>query len=337
MKRLSKQERQKLKYRALSARRALWKSRARNAGPGPGEHRRITRDIQAPPRLILTNADDRIKTLNFLAQLNQLAETSSRIKIDFSKIEKLYPCGTLLFMAHVDRIMAKHPGKITCNYPDDQIVEQLFTHIGLLERLGLSSRIAITSDQVIHWHYEQGNCADLRGLTTLLQDYEESLSLEIRSRLFANLSEAVANTINHAYPGEDESQRHWWLFGQRKDGMLLIAVCDQGIGIPRSLAKKPLLRDYRARLRRIHRHKMDEFMIADAVGSPRTVTEMPHRGKGLPEMLDFVKRLGNGSLSIISGTGGFFYSAEENVEQQKNGTWKDPVHGTLVFWKIPLN
>jgi hypothetical protein len=240
-------------------------------------------------------------------------------------------------MANVDSVLrAFGAGRVTCNYPADEVVGQLFQHVGLLERLGLSAKWAITSEKVKYWHFMQGTCTDTTELRTLLADHEKSLSKDVRSQLYASLSEAITNVINHAYPGTEESlsEKHWWMFSKQKDGKLLIAVCDRGIGIPDSLRQKPYLRDYVRRLRVSNKKRMDETLIADAVGSPRTVTQLPHRGKGLPDMLEFVRLLGDGGLTILSQHGVFSFRGLEN--QPLSRTYRSPLNGTLLFWEIPL-
>jgi len=337
MKRLSSEQRERnIRLSAASMRQRQLANEVRHSKENRSRKRRPARRVKAPSTFSLISPDDRRNMLEFIGKIEQAAADRDRVIIDFSETKRLLPCGTLLFMARLDSLIDRMPGKITCTYPDDEVVEQLFQHIGLLERLGLTSRTAITSDRVKYWHYLQGSCADTRDLKALLTAYEESLSVEVRSQLYASLSEAITNVINHAYPALTRvgADKHWWMFAQSKDGKLFIGVCDKGIGIPDSLRAKPHLRDYVQRLRVIRSHRMDEYLIADAAGSPRSVTQMPHRGKGLPEMLEFVKLLGDGGLTIFSQHGGFAFQAKSSDPQSQ--TYQDSIHGTLIFWEIPL-
>ncbi|MEW6164511.1 MAG: hypothetical protein AB1642_05560 [Pseudomonadota bacterium] len=293
--------------------------------------------LLAPETLSVMNPSVRDQTLEFVSSIKRICEMGQHVHIDFSRTSELHPCGTLLFMAYVDGAISKHgAGKVTCNYPSDDVVGQLFQHVGLLERLGLTSKWSITSDKVKHWRYMQGTCTDTRELRSLLDVYENSLPINVRSQLYASLSEAITNVINHAYPQAESKhlEKKWWMFSKKKDGKLLIAICDRGIGIPDSLRQKPYLTDYLRRILVTHKKRMDETLIADAVGSPRTVTQLPHRGKGLPEMLEFVRLLGDGGLTILSQFGGFSFQAVENM--RRSATFHAPVNGTLLFWEIPL-
>lgn len=292
--------------------------------------------LSAPTVFSLGTEGDRRKMLDFISRIDDLRDENARIAIDFKKTSTLHACGTLLFMSYLDGFLAADLGKLSCNYPDDEVVGQLLQHVGVLSKMGLSNRWEITSDVVKHWHYTHGACTDMSGLRTLMSDHEQSLSAEVRSQLFASLSEAITNVINHAYP-ESESHgndKKWWMFSQRKDGKLFIAVCDHGIGIPGSLRAKPYLKDYLRRIFVTSRRRMDETLISDAVGSPRTVTQLPYRGKGLPEMLAFVKLLGDGSLSILSEHGAFSYKAR--LDHANSTTFRNAINGTLIFWEIPL-
>ncbi|NOT84915.1 MAG: hypothetical protein HOP02_09100 [Methylococcaceae bacterium] len=78
-------------------------------------------------------------------------------------------------------------------------MEQLFQHIGLLKKLGKHiQRKEINSDNVKFWHYVSGNSTDdVAQFKTLLHSI--SLTEDKRSELFESMSEAVTNTIHHAY------------------------------------------------------------------------------------------------------------------------------------------
>ena len=136
----------------------------------------------------------------------------------------LWPAGTLLFVANVESLLASYPGMIACKYPKNEIVEQLFQHIGILSRLGLSDRANITADNVRYWHYVHGTSTDTSGFKNLFSDYSSNLDDSISNGLYDSMSEAVTNTINHAYEVKDGTipfaQKRWWMFSQHKDGKL---------------------------------------------------------------------------------------------------------------------
>lgn len=152
--------------------------------------------------------------------------------------------------------------------------------------------------------------------------------------LFADcLNEAVYNTVNHAYEFEIEGLpvpelRKWWMFSQVRDGKLFVAIYDFGVTIPASLLRKPEWRDF-TRLR-----KRDGLLIEAAAASGRTSTRLRHRGKGLPEMLEFSKKLRDGGLTIMSRTGAFTFRAAQGHSRREK--YVVPLPGTLVLWELPF-
>lgn len=337
MKRLS------LSAKQRNLRLTLWGLRKRQKRALAGVRRRkkhanvkprLRVDIVAPERFCIRRTVDRSKFISFLDAVESALGSGGRPRLNFSKVSELQPCGTLVFRARLDTWLHAYPARITCTYPKNDIVEQLFQHIGILELLGLQSRKAeITHDHVRDWHYHCGSRMDA-------SIYRE-LTLSIRDRidhperaLFADcLNEAVYNTVNHAYEFEAPGlpapdQRKWWMFSQVKDGRLFVAIYDFGVSIPASLLRRPEWRDY-ARLR-----SRDGHLIEAAAASERTSTKLSHRGKGLPEMLEFSRKLRDGGLSIISRRGAFVFTAGSGHLQRRK--YPVPLPGTLVLWEMPF-
>lgn len=252
--------------------------------------------------------------------------------ICFSETVKLLPCGTLWATAKIENLIELYPKKLTCDYPEDSIVEQLFQHIGLLNKLGLTTKqVTINADSVRHWHYVEGtNTDDVSHFTQLFKAV--ALPEELKSGLFDSMSEAVTNTVQHAY--DLSHSKEWRMFAQKNDGNLDVALCDLGIGIPRSLRQKPELRDWLTSPVQTSKRNRDEHLLEVAIQSSRSKTKLPHRGKGLKEMLEHVKSGKVGGLRIFSGKGVFNYSASEKKETTRH--FKTPIHGTLIEWQIPL-
>jgi len=149
------------------------------------------------------------------------------------------------------------------------------------------------------------------------------------------MSEAITNTIQHAYIGSstrssDESDSRWWMFSQQKDGKLSIVVCDLGMGIPVSLRQNSLIfSGMHSEKKRRHTQFIDI-----AARSSRSRTRLPHRGKGLPDMLEFVKGGDVGGFLIYSLHGAFLYNAEDAREVGHD--FSTGIPGTLIQWTVPL-
>lgn len=281
----------------------------------------------------------RLRLLSFIEKIKHNLSINLRVHISFKNTKQLTPSGTLIFVAELGEILDRYPGKVTIDYPDDDVVEQLFQHIGLLKRLGMTSRKVITAENVRHWDYVYGKSADASDFKRLFSNYKTTISEEARSGLFDSMSEAITNSIQHAYPcrhvKECECKKGWWMFAKQADNKLTVVIYDMGIGIPASLQRKPELMElfFKAPYRRLLR-VTDTSLIDIAVESKRTSTRMPNRGKGLPDMLEFVKSGDVGKFSIYSRAGSFFYNAKDGMEAGSD--YDVPITGTFFEWEIPL-
>lgn len=309
-------------------------ARYRNVRRRSGKRTQPPIRILAPKEFLFLNEVARDNLFRFLSLVDSSLQTNMTVVIDFGQTELLHPCGTLIFMSHLDSWLAKYPGKLRCTYPKDEVSEELLQHVSVLSRLGLPDRRHIEHERVKYWHYHCGTNADSTNYKTLTKSVREGI-VHPAKELFADcLNEAVVNTVGHAYKFEvahtpPKAMQKWWMFSLYKDELLFVAIYDQGVGIPRSLKSKPELSDY---LR--PRNYNDSRLIQAAIGSPWTSTKMPHRGKGLPEMLEFSQNLKHGGLSIWSQHGGVIYNAD--VGKESRHKLRRPLPGTLVLWSIPF-
>lgn len=292
----------------------------------------IKKTIIAPENFGLTNEEDRDQLLLFLKKIDHCLKSGHKVNISFERTKSLMPCGTLWATTKLENLINQYPNQITSNYPSDNIVEQLFQHIGLLEKLGKRHRKKeINAENVKHWHYVSGlSTDDVKLFKNLLQSI--SLEEDTRSGLFDSMSEAVTNTIQHAYP--TTSIKEWRMFAQVKDNRLTVAICDQGVGIPGSLRKKPELKEWFASPIHHAQKRYDTFLIKTAVESSRTQTKLPYRGKGLRDMLDLVKNGTVGGFLVLSAKGAFNYNAVSSIQTSLD--YKTSINGTIIEWQISL-
>lgn len=292
----------------------------------------------APTEFNISIVEKRTALLAFIERINFLLGEGARVQIQFDNTKLLHPAGTLYFIASIHCLLKRYPGLISCNYPEDEVVEQLFQNVGLLGLLGNSSRKTITAENVKHWNFLTGKKVELSGVKNLFVNFAEGIDSDTTSGLFESMSEAVTNVIQHAYEDKQgtfaDPDTRWWMFAQKKDGKLSVVVCDMGIGIPRSLKVKPELKEIIPRmLARLHK-RSNNALIEMAIESSRSRTKLEHRGKGLPDMLKFAKDGNIGGFLIQSGRGSFAYNAQHQTEV--GGDFSSPIQGTLIQWTIPL-
>ena len=293
--------------------------------------------INAPEIFSISINSDRQELVHFIDRIATAMSRGRNVRLNFEKTKSLKPCGTLYFVSMVDDLLNEFGSSITAKYPPDDVVEQLFQHIGLLEKFGLSPRKKVTADNVVNWHFAKGTDATMDVFSSLLTAHQQSMGGEItKSELYDCLSEAVTNTKAHAYLNISNAPTAWWMFSQAVNGRLTVAISDLGIGISKSLLQKPELSDYIRKVRRLmSKSDLDKDLIKIAVSSDRTKTGLPYRGKGLPQMLDFIKKGADGAFRVQSSFGVFQHDAK--ISKTETATLKKAIRGTLIEWTLPLN
>lgn len=195
--------------------------------------------------------------------------------------------------------------------------------------------------------YIKGRCGDDKDKQTRL--LKESIAKLIGSKinkwmfLHSGLSEAIVNVSHHAYPvenGYSEIDKNWYLTAsyntQKKE--LKVVFYDQGIGIPKSLPVSELWEkalDFLSIFPMADRKK-DEVLLKAAVELNRTRTEDSDRGKGLQDLLEFIRQRRDGYLSIISLRGLFKLEVRNGIETVKSEHFDNPVGGTLIIWSVTV-
>ncbi|ASR89175.1 hypothetical protein [Alcaligenes faecalis] len=280
--------------------------------------------------------------LKFLNEVRRAAKIVKRVSIDLSPIRRLNPCGTLLFVAELHRLLETFPEcHFQANRPSDPVVEQLFQHIGLLKLLGVSPRLAISHRRVREWTFHAGTNVDLTGLQALQTRLTDRLGEELTYDLLSAMQEAITNAVHHAYikPRPDGikcDNQGWWVFAECSDeGILYLSVCDLGVGIRRTLPLRGTWseRAIDAILSRLGASSdLDAKYIKAALELGATRTGKGNRGKGLDEMLDLVKSANSGVLRIFSDRGMYTYNGRTGIEVVLDHA--QSIMGTLVQWSF---
>jgi len=291
----------------------------------------------------------RRKLTAFLDRIRNVTIGQSREAfIDFSDTERLGPGGTLLFLAEIDRIKRARRGErlLSCNFPRNRIVEQVLQQVGILDILGRKARLVESrfGETVRHWRFATGNSVEGEKVEPFVGPLDGRLAASLTDGLYVGLTEAMTNCSQHAY--EEHRQdgiettpdlRRWWMFSQEKDGLLSVAFCDLGMGIPRSLDvsrqwDKSVVASILSRLNFTSRTEAN--LIRAAMELRKTRTQLSHRGKGLPQILDVVREAASGFLQIHSNRGMFHYNAASDKEILED--FPQSIRGTLILWELPL-
>lgn len=305
-----------------------------------------TIQVRLPNIVSLGSPEFRLKLISFLKRLKDALndKKTSNVVIDFSIVTSLHPCGTLLLLAEIDRVMecSVRSKKISATYPKNPVIEQMFQHVGLLEVLGLEPRIqTINATNVKPWLYATGHEGDLDSIAEKLPKIlTEGKNKELRFALLSGMAEAVANSSEHAYaktqstPIPGKAPKKWWLFARQFGDDVAVAICDLGRGIPGTLEanwKEELGSFFKTR-RGLKRP--DHMMIELALTVGKTSTNKKNRGKGLKDVLKVVREQHLGVLSIYSNHG--VYTLNNSKAKDASLDDKNSIHGTIIQWTIPI-
>jgi hypothetical protein len=301
--------------------------------------------LVAPAVFGLLQAETRAPLLRFVADLRRLTLVAGQhVSIDFSGTEKMYADGTLLFAAELDEILrhfrrrrSRRP--VDCNYPRNNVVEQVLQHLGLLQDLGLDPRVEISADDVRNWQMYSGESATGALAEPLVAQYGRLFHGKDPKKLYDGLVEAMTNCMQHAYLRERRAttggpqKPRWWMFAEQRDGKLSVAFCDLGIGINRSLMHSAVWpREQVIAALSVLGRRTDDKYIKAAMELGRSRMKQKHRGGGLRDLREVIESAGAGHLLIFSNRGLYLYRDGTEILR----SYADSILGTLISWQIPL-
>lgn len=307
--------------------------------------------IGIPAILTAEKLEHRLKILDVIKQIdNRMTIGGWRVKLDFSRVQKIFPGGMLLLLAALQQRTQNHPGKIVARCPPNSMAAQLLNHFDLANALGVP-QCQPKAHSVVSWRHLSGTHADGLELKQLLDHFRTTTQAQIPDELFAVLSEGLTNVRQHAYTATSTTPhawKRWWLFARCEEpsanqhGNLYIAIYDMGVGIPatlrQKLEKKEIAFDWWDQMLQAVRlsegTKLDQRLLQAAVENRRSQTGQPHRGNGLPEMREFAVSTGGGRLHIVSGHAQYSLIGGKNDGQITRFEQKFP--GTLLLWGLPL-
>jgi hypothetical protein len=318
--------------------------------PRRRKHSQLTHEsecvLSAPKSICLVGKGAHTALTGFLAELRlAFAHPTRPLCIDFSRTVKLFPEAMLLFYAELNRLMHAFGGKpakgIRCIPANNATVDGVLQHLGVYKWLNHYSSAPPQGDNVIGWKVHHAEQVD----GTVFGPPLETLGLKTDQarKLFEGVSEAVTNVRHHAYllPREDGLKlpvhEEWWMFIHESESKLYVAVCDLGIGIPRSL---PLQHTWEAVLHAVRvifgqKRRTDGRLIQAALRLRRSRTEASHRGMGFSDMIAVLNSMPESRMVIHSNHGVLTYNAAFRPPAITVRSFKNSILGTIVTWHFP--
>ncbi|MBF0341151.1 MAG: hypothetical protein HQL95_09360 [Magnetococcales bacterium] len=306
--------------------------------------RKIKKRIEVPSNLCLRTNYDEI--VNFVIHLRkEVAIDSHAIFVDFSKLQNVMPDAALLLAAELDRWRRLRGVRLKVR----KINKWHHEARSVLQKLGLFELLEVSnvpqSDDIVGQlkiiKFSANNTTDGRAAKLLRTSLEKvsGFNIVMSNLLYGGITEAMANVTQHAYPEEDDAQqtlKYWWLTGAYdiSSDHLSVFMLDQGIGIPATLPNKYPMELLNHFLSKLGRERDDGSLIEAALAIGRTKTDKKYRGRGLENIMKFIKNNPRGELRILSRYGEYVFSSETNKSCISNHSIAFP--GTLIHWQINL-
>ncbi|MGS0694910.1 hypothetical protein [Shewanella sp. 0m-4] len=283
-----------------------------------------------------------IKSINSIRKLVGFHGNRYQLKtVNLNNIVNISTSASLVLTAEIDKWNDKVGKRLvpqTENWNDN--VKAQLSDLGFFELFNFEKcEFDAKPSKLNIVKFIKGAPGDEQKAKLLREKIEEIVGNRVkRPPLFQALSEAITNVTHHAYPKESKSEKHWYMTASfcNDSRELKVAFYDQGIGIPASLPLSNLwerAKDYMSKLKLYNDHPS---LIEAAVEMGRTKTDQENRGKGLQDLLEFIRQYGNGYMSILSQKGLYKFSCTDRNEHTKKESLKHPILGTLIIWSVKV-
>jgi len=279
-----------------------------------------------------------------MASLRSAFTSGAReVRVDFGYTTGLHAEGMLLVYAELTRLIDAFPEiQVSCVPSRVAKVDQALQHLGVYGMLGHKSPVAPELPDAVNWRVAQGANVDGPKMGELIEEIGR-LSSETASRLFRSVTEAVTNVTHHSDLAkrldglELEPTKEWWMFCRPEKHSLYVAVCDLGIGIPRSLPRThpEIWADVLYRMFG-DRRMTDGRMIKAALRMRRTRTEEEHRGMGFSDITRVLEEVDGSRLRVYSNRGSLQYSNPSLMPAIHIHNFKYSILGTILVWSFPF-
>lgn len=279
--------------------------------------------------------------LKAIIKMHDLLKNGKRkIIFNFSDTKQIISSAMLLFYAEIKNASTVYKNiKFKYVKPHSPKTAQVLTQLGLANLFHEKRCVRPCDADVVHWRATSGTDSSGQLYENVINQ-SDPLPKEVD--LYGGFIEAINNCHEHAYiePREisdvNTDKARWWAFSQIKDGYLTVAVCDLGIGIPKTI---PIRNKVMDRFIRLFRKAEDVDYILTTITGPKSRTGKVFRGNGLPRIAEVAKTVPKSYLVIYSNNGYVQISAPDKGQEQKTKQINFPqqsIHGTIIEWMIPI-
>lgn len=172
------------------------------------------------------------------------------------------------------------------------------------------------------------------------------LSEHVIIDLLTGLSEAISNVTNHAYPSDYRPEYphvgKLWVSAtaDRDNQTLTVVVYDQGVTIPVTyprISRGEQVMNFLGRALRQKRSfdfQDDGTYVRASMKYGGSRTDKEYRGKGLPQMIEMIDRVGRGTITVVSRGG---WCRRDLDGRYRSGAVPFSIDGTMVEWEVELS
>tara|TARA_R110000751_G_scaffold144643_1_gene248230 strand:+ start:117 stop:1055 length:939 start_codon:yes stop_codon:yes gene_type:complete len=276
---------------------------------------------------------------------------------DFSYPLSISTAAAVVLAAEYERMrtmLDEIPPTVDLDKWNDEVFRKLY-QLGFFEIVGITPQRedvviddgATRTMQIV----SSKNADDLERIDAALQNLSafmnphSSVPENVMIDLLTGLSEALSNVTGHAYP-EDYQPAYphigrLWVAAtaDRSNNSLTIVVYDQGVTIPVTyprIERMEVVLNYLGRALRqdpAFDFQNDGTYIRTAMKYGGSRTDQKHRGKGLPQIIDVIRRIGKGRLTVLSRGG---WCTREPDGRFRSGAVPYSLGGTLIEWSMEL-
>jgi len=319
------------------------KGRVEQQNPYHRKNRKILENIDLPENFDLHTHTD--ETLEIMGKFRKILDkaTPRLERLNFDHIKHINSSSALMLVAEIDIWNIKSGKGLSASHTTwDNNIKRLLWEMGFFKLLKLPPLEGLQPNKnTTFLKFISGTKSEGQKAKELRENIEQVLGkkLENKLHLFDGLSEAFTNTTQHAYEADNTNINKWWITSayQKDEKKLIVSMYDRGKSIPTTMRtdRKWVFLDER----KITKHNQLLRIAMEASfnnkENTRTKTKQANRGKGLKQLLDFIKK--QGKLTIISNKGYCAFAIKDNklsiIERKE---LKYPLHGTLIEWDIDL-
>lgn len=323
-KRNTKRAKDRLKQQLLSKEKAKAKRRAFDGVPiaEQRERRIISQFEKLPAPSNFSFVENTVAVLAYLELIKDKIKHRKPILINLKEITNLTNDAIVLLLAIVKNPSITKGVPIKGNYPRNEELRKIFQESGIFGTNGSDSE---------HKNYiltRQNKKAE-GGIANEMIKRATKIVFGQEARcpgVYRALMESMANTCYHAKPSQIGHET-WWLtvYHDKALNKVSFAFIDMGVGI----FKSSKMSGFRDNLKSLFGITDNRDVLREIIGGRKmSSTQIPYRGKGLPNIYKGLERNYYSNLKIISN------DVKADLSIDKYEKLSKEFSGTFLYWEL---